>query len=62
MSCGVGHRCGWDRALLSVLSLGTSLCHGWGSKKTKKKKKKRKKKEILDFTEIDYRAILYSFL
>ena len=53
MSCGVGHRHGSDLVLLwlwcssgyscdSTPSLGTSICRGYGPKKTKKKKKKKK--------------------
>ena len=53
MSCGVGHRHGSDLALMwlwhmpaavAPISLGTSICHGCGPKKTKKKKKKIKER------------------
>jgi len=50
MSCGVGHRCSLDPALLwlwcrpAVVALtwplGTSTCRKWGSEKQKKKKKR----------------------
>ena len=45
--CGVGHRCSLDPVLLGdyssdlTPSLGTSICHGCGPKKTKDKKKER---------------------
>ena len=55
MSCGVGHRLGSDLALLWLwhrlaavaqirpLAWETSICCGYGPKKTKRQKKERKK-------------------
>ena len=44
MSCGIGHRCSSDHELLWLWlwpSLGTSICHGYSSKKTPPPKKKK---------------------